>query len=226
MVFVVKSDPYKDPKSLESKFRRRRFERVLELIDRSLKATGRCRIMDIGGTETYWNIVRDELGRPGLEIHICNLELPEVENTELFTPVAADATDMREFADMSFDLVHSNSVIEHVGGWAAMKRMAANVRRLAPSYYVQTPYFWFPMEPHYRSLGFHWMPEQIRFRRLMKRAHGFSKRLETVDDAMDHVQYCALLDKTQMRTLFPDAELVDEKFMGLTKSLMAIRARP
>ena len=223
MPSAVKSDPYQDPNSIESRFRRRRFETVLELVGRTLKEKGRCTIMDIGGTETYWSLGRDEISKPGVRVHLCNLTAPEVANTDLFVTMTGDATDMAEHADNSFDLVHSNSVVEHVGDWTAMKRMAANVRRLAPRYYVQTPYFWFPMEPHFRSIGFHWLPEQMRYRRLMKRDHGFTRRSETIDQAMSHVQRCVLLDKGQMRSLFPDAELMEEKLMGLTKSLMAVR---
>ncbi len=40
---------------------------------------------------------------------------------------------------------------------------------------------------------------------------------------MAAVEDATLLDKQQMRFLFPDAELVYEKFFGLTKSLAAIR---
>jgi Methyltransferase domain len=219
----VADDPYLDANSIPSKFRRKRFERVLGLMDRIIAKNGHCRILDIGGTEIYWNLVAKEIAKPGIAITLCNLSAPAINNTDRFSAIAGDATDLSAHPDMSFDFVHSNSVIEHVGGWAAMSKMAANVRRLAPCYYVQTPYFWFPIEPHFRSVGFHWLPEQMRYRRVMARANGFRDRQDTVAAAMAEVQSCVLLDKGQMRALFPDASLEDERVFGLTKSLMAVR---
>jgi hypothetical protein len=57
----------------------------------------------------------------------------------------------------------------------------------------------------------------------MRRAHGFAPRMEDFGAAMRAVQHARLLDKAMMQHLFPDAVHVDERFAGLTKSLMAIR---
>jgi hypothetical protein len=102
-------------------------------------------------------------------------------------------------------------VIEHVGDWVRMEAFASECRRLAPSYYVQTPYFWFPIEPHFSAPFFHWKSEQSRARALMKRPHGFSEKAADVGAAMRDVQHARLLDKTQFRFLYPDAEHFDEK---------------
>jgi hypothetical protein len=110
-----------------------------------------------------------------------------------------------------------------VGRWEDMKMMAAEVKRLAPSYFVQTPYFWFPIEPHFRSAFFHWLPESLRVKLLMSFQHGFVGKAETVDEAIVRIQGSVLLDRKMLSSLFPDSEIIFEWFYGLPKSLMAIR---
>ena len=213
---------YSNPNTLASKCRAKRFTEIRPLIDAIIAAKGSCRIADIGGTEYYWNIFGSYVADNPVEIDLINLEKKPVKGANLQS-VIGNATDLGHIDDNAYDLVHSNSVIEHVGNWDAMCRMAAHVRRLAPTYYVQTPYFWFPVEPHFRAPLFHWLPEQVRYRMLMTFKLGDGGKRHTVDAAMRGLQSSALLDKRQMLELFPDAEHKPERFFGLTKSLMAIR---
>lgn len=212
---------YGEGNSISRAFRVKRFERLFALIDGIVREKGRCRIADLGGSAYYWNIAAERVAARPLEITLVNPK--EAAPSGSFAYLNADATDLSNIDDGSFDLVHSNSVIEHVGDWAKQGAMAANVRRLAPAYYVQTPSFWFPVEPHFRAPFIHWLPEQVRYRLVMRLALGFSGRKASVNDAMTRVQSARLLDKGQMHALFPDATLVDERFFGLTKSLIAIR---
>jgi hypothetical protein len=105
-----------------------------------------------------------------------------------------------------------------------MEAFAGEVRRLAPRYFVQTPYFWFPIEPHFSALFFHWRSEQDRARALLKRRYGFFERQPDIGCAMRAVQDARLLDKAQFQYLLPDARHIDERVGGITKSLIAIRA--
>lgn len=192
------------------------------MIDHVLARQERCRIIDIGGTEVYWHIASDHVDNPRIDIDLVNLKVLPTTRPN-FRSVEADACDLREFGDMSYDIVHSNSLIEHVGNWEAMSRLAQNIRRLAPTYFVQTPYFWFPIEPHFRVPLFHWMPESLRYRMILRRDMGFMAKATSVADAVRSVQSAALLDLVQFSTLFPDAQILRERVLGLTKSLMAIR---
>ena len=214
---------YDDPHSLASRFRAARRRRVVELIEATHAAAGQCRILDVGGRPEYWQpFDRAMLARCGVHITLVNFETFTVDDP-LFTAIEGDACDLAQWPDGSFDLVHSNSVVEHVGDWPRMEAFAREVRRLAPRYYVQTPYFWFPVEPHFSAPFFHWRSEQARARLLMKRSHGFSEKAPDIGAAMRDVQHARLLDKGQFSFLFPDADYPHERVAGLTKSLIAVR---
>jgi hypothetical protein len=87
--------------------------------------------------------------------------------------------------------------------------MAQEVRRLAAHYYVQTPNFGFPIEPHFRAALFHWLPEPTRAAALIRKKLGF-RGAEDYDDAMTLVLEVHLLTVRQMRNLFPDAQIKRE----------------
>lgn len=187
-----------------------------ELID-PLVAGGRVRILDMGGTPEYWRALPGLYGDPRFEITVVNLEMTEGEEQNLV--LRRGNACALDYPDNAFDLVHSNSVIEHVGRWPDMCRMAAEVRRLAPSYFIQTPDIWFPIEPHYKLPLIHWLPEPARAW-VVARA---GKAPRDVGISMLSVQQNTLLSAGQMRYLFPDAELWRERWMGLSKSVVAIR---
>lgn len=213
-----------DPDSLSSRFRRARMRRFLAMVEQIGREKGRVRIADLGGELGYWKHVdRAVLERANAHITLINPE-PQSSDDPLFTCEAGDATELSRFADDSFDIVHSNSVVEHVGDWPRMEAFAREVRRLAPRYYIQTPYFWFPIEPHFSAPFFHWRSEQSRARMLMRKRRGWVDRARDMGEAMRAVQHARLLDKRQFRWLFPDAEHHDEVVAGLTKSLVAVRA--
>jgi hypothetical protein len=101
--------------------------------------------------------------------------------------------------------------------------MAREVRRLAPRYFVQTPNFWFPIEPHFRAPFIHWLPEPWRVSIIMRFACGFFPRARSCDEARRILDELRLLDAQAMAELFPDAMIERERFAGFTKSLIAVR---
>jgi hypothetical protein len=206
----------------DNRFRRNRFGLFTEMIAQVLKEKGSCNILDIGGEPEYWINYGQELDWGRVKVCLVNLTAPKT-SLPYLDAVIGDARHLNQYADLSFDIVHSNSVIEHVGRWGDMVAMAREVRRLAPRYFVQTPYFWFPIEPHARFPVLHWMPESWRYRIVMKRACGFWQRQRDVGAAMGAIQSASMIDKRQMKFLFPDAKITFERVIGIPKSLMAIR---
>lgn len=206
----------------KNSFRRRRFTSFLTMTDDVIKARGLCRILDVGGRLEHWTAFADLWAERPLQITLANLEAAPVDDPR-FSSIAADARDLSMFEDNCFDLVYSNSVIEHVGTWPDQKRMAAEVRRVAPRHYVQTPNYWFPIEPHFRLPFIQWLPEPWRLAIVQWRACGFYPRATNIDEAYGVLGDARLLTFGAMQCLFPDSEIVRERVALLTKSLIAIR---
>ena len=206
-------------------FRGRRFALIAEKI-RAIAATkGQCRIIDIGGRVEYWNPIMAVLQETKARITVVNLEQTQPKPGPIFDFAFGNACDLSAYDSGAYDFAHSNSLIEHVGQWPQMKRCADEIRRVADSYYVQTPYLWFPIEPHFRAPFYAWLPEQTRARLLMAFDLGYMGKAATLDSAMASVQSINLLDHAQMTALFPDAAVTFERALGLPKSMIACRDR-
>jgi hypothetical protein len=147
-----------------NRFRVKRFARFLGIVDDIIARKGQCLILDSGGRMEHWSAMADLYGDRDIRVTLVNLEAEETTDPR-FTSVAGNACAMPEFADNSFDLVYSNSVIEHVGRWSDQKRMAAEVRRLAPHHFIQTPDYWCPIEPHFRMPRLRLLPARQQYRR-------------------------------------------------------------
>jgi 2-polyprenyl-3-methyl-5-hydroxy-6-metoxy-1,4-benzoquinol methylase len=204
------------PHDLSNRFRQARMQRFLGLVAPLMAAKPIVRILDVGGGAGYWHALPGLYGDPKVEITVVNLGGDEHDDANLRIR-HGNACELA-FQDNSFDVVHSNSVIEHVGRWADMQAMAGEVRRLAPAYFVQTPNFWFPIEPHYRLPFVQFLPERLRAATI-----DVLGRNPTTRTAIGMVQQTRLLTPRQMRQLFPDATIEHERIAGLTKSVMAVR---
>jgi Methyltransferase domain len=174
------------------------------------------RIIDLGGTSEIWNLVRTPL-----DITIVNLPGADARKKSLkshhrFTFVEGDATRLHEYADNSFDIVFSNSVIEHVGGEENERKFASETRRLAPSYFVQTPSVYFPIEVH-TGMPFWWIiPRFIR-----ARVH---KRWEKTLPAWNEmIAGTTVLSRHQLQSYFQDGTMGTERVLGIPKSYYVYR---
>lgn len=198
--------------SLSARFRRRRFERFVQ----KLSVTPRDRILDLGGDEATW------LSTPYRDrVTVANIAAPSP--TVVLPYVRADACDLGAVFDTgAFDVVFSNSVIEHVGDPARQKRFGDEVRRVGRRYWVQTPYRHFPVEPHFLFPLFQYLPPAgqrwvgLRWKYSHLKRHGA--------DVLDELSRLRLLDRRELRAIFPDAAVLSERVLGLTKSLVAFRA--
>ena len=140
--------------SLAERTRRRRWASLTE----QLPDFQNMRVLDLGGTTLFW--LRSPV-RPK-SVTVINLFEPG-DGLPWVTPVLGDACDARELVGSEeFDLVFSNSLIEHLGGHRQRARFADVVRSMAPRYAVQTPYRYFPVEPHWVFPGMQFLPLSAR----------------------------------------------------------------
>jgi hypothetical protein len=213
---------YKDANSIGAKLRTRRIKPLLHMIEDVYKKKGRVFIADIGGTEEYWNIVPASfLQKNGVEITIINLpDFAAVKDHGLFKFISADACDLSCFDDNFFDIAHSNSVVEHVGDWIRMVKFADATKRIAQKYFVQTPNYWFPIEPHCMTLFFHWLPRPLRIWLVMNFRLGHWSKAGSVDQAVRLTESARLLNKKMLQELFKDGKISTERFLVFPKSFV------
>ena len=203
--------------------RTRRFEAFAKLVDTLLQGrTEPLRILDIGGTNSFWEN-RGWAGREDVEIVLVNIHAEDRVHPNI-DPRVGDATNLREFPDRSFDIVFSNSVIEHLETYERQAAMAAEVRRLAPVYWVQTPNYWFPVEPHFLTPGWHWLPESVRVALLRRRQWGWRGPCPDPAQAREAVREIRLMHARELTRLFPEARLTRETIGPLVKSFVAVRS--
>jgi hypothetical protein len=210
-----------NPDSLSNRLRTKRFhlfESLIAPLSRPL------RILDIGGTNEFWEN-RGWAGRDDVQIHMVNLTAEKQKHANILS-TAGDATDLGQFADRSFDVTFSNSVIEHLFTLENQKKMAREVRRVGKAYWVQTPNFWFPMEPHFHVPGWQWMPKSLRVALIRRWKCGWRGPCPDAEQARQLVTEVRLLSRNELAAVFPESRIVPEKFAGLTKSWIAIAGFP
>lgn len=193
---------------LQARFRSARMRQFESLF----RLTPGTRILDVGGTPHNWQYVGV---RP--RVTLLNNERDTGPRSEVPADMGYVVGDARAlpFASGSFDIVYSNSVIEHVGGEDDQRRMAQEIARVGRSYYVQTPNRWFPVEPHIVTEPGVWRPLVHLLPRAWQRP-------------LMPAWYAGirLLRRSDVRRFFPGAEVHAERVAGLPKSFMAVRRPP
>jgi hypothetical protein len=176
------------------------------------------RVLDLGGTPESWRLAPVQ-PKSVVTVNMQPLESPSPH----ITAVQGDACDLpKSVAAERFDLVFSNSLLEHVGGHVQRQRLADNIHSLADRHWVQTPYRYFPVEPHWLFPGIQWLPYEARVQVSLHWNRGHI-RTHSRQAAQDQVDEIDLVGISQMRRYFPSSVIWYERFAGLVKSLVAIK---
>jgi predicted SAM-dependent methyltransferase len=218
MIYLIKTllASSEQPDSLGNKFRNQRFRFFEKILHRQYQNDFPVKILDIGGMEYFWKD-KDLLKNGLVQITLLNLQ---TEQTSIpgISSISGDATDLSQFEDQSFDLVFSNSVIEHLYTWENQQKMANEVIRVGRKYFVQTPNRHFFLEAHYALPFVQYLPKKMTHFLLTKTKLSRGIRWNH-RDAQQYLDEIRLLTLSEMKDLFPEAKIYKEKFFGLTKSV-------
>jgi SAM-dependent methyltransferase len=203
--------------AISARFRERRMQRFA----REFAITPATRILDVGGAPETWDLLRV---RPRVTLLNTPRTVEEMSRADAW--IAGDGRAL-PFRDRAFDIVFSNSVIEHVGDRESQRRFAAEIARVGRGYWVQTPNRWFPVEQHLLTPLVHWLPRAWQ-RRIVPRVNLWSALVRPTEDRrhyyiQHYLNQVRLLDARELGALFPGARLIRERACGWTKSLVAMR---
>lgn len=174
------------------------------------------RVLDLGGTAVSWRVT----GLRARSVTIVNLDnAPEPEEPWLeFVRGDACAGGFGKY-----DLVFSNSLMEHLGGHSRRRQFADVVCESAPSWWVQTPYRYFPVEPHWIFPGFQFLPFRTR---VFVSQHWSTLHAPACKDrttAEELVASVELISASEMRAYFPTGQIWFERIAGIPKSIVSVR---
>src|SRR5688572_13888944 len=117
---------------LSARFRARRLQWFTNVISPTPQST----ILDVGGYPWFWQDATRPYKITLLNPHVVpGLSAQFADNFEF---VVGDGCKL-EYSDQSFDIIFSNSVIEHVGTYTRQRAFAAEARRVGRALWIQTP---------------------------------------------------------------------------------------
>jgi hypothetical protein len=178
-------------------------------------------VIDLGGTAAAW--LRAPV-KPA-QVHIVNVQEPPAALPPWVKAEVADACALpAAILKHRYDLVFSNAVIEHVGGHVRRRMFADAVHRLAERHWIQTPYRYFPVEPHFLFPAFQHLPVAIRTA-ILRRWPLLHTPTSDLTAARDIVLDVELLSITEVKHYFPTSEIRFERLGGLVKSVIAVKRK-
>jgi hypothetical protein len=214
---------YQNQDSVVNRMRKKRFDHFRGFLKKCNNDQNKFKILDIGGSFHYWHTV-GVLNPEYFHVTLLNQQRVYIPSgiTPGFASVKGDARSGA--VDLSlYDLIFSNSTLEHLGSYDSMGVLAERIYTSGKPYYIQTPSYWFPLEPHCRVPFFQFFPRSFRAWLIWHYKINYFPRGRSLAECLKVSDSTILLTRKQMQKLFPDAEIMTEMMMGFPKSYTAFR---
>lgn len=214
--YFLKNADQNNVNSVSYKLRNRRKILFLEFIS-NLKRP--VKILDLGGSEYFWRNL-NLINLNDIQILLLNTEFQDVKNFSNIDFINKDVRDLSEFSDNEFDVVHSNSLIEHLSTYDEQKKLAAEIQRIGKNYFIQTPNYYFPVEPHFLYPFFQFFSKEKKIALIQKKDLGWYKKQENMDKAEALASSIRLMKKSELENIFKNPKIHSEKYFLFTKSFI------
>ena len=187
---------------------------------RVLQPSESTNILDVGGALGTWA----DFPRKS-PVTLLNVGPVDFVQTPRFPPIQTIVGDGCKlgYPDASFEIIFSNSVIEHVGTFERQKAFASEARRVGGKLWIQTPAKEFFIEPHLLTPFIHFLSASFQ-RRLIRHFTTWGIVTKPTSAQIESfLKEVRLISFREMQQLFPDCEIYRERAFGFTKSYIAIR---
>lgn len=209
-----------------------RSRRARAFFDRIQRLPGKqLSIVDLGGTAAFWPDWRVNEGHQ-LRItlvndhHIDKSNIGYDNSIPFISEIVRDATEL-QLGDLSqFDLIFSNSMLEHIPDPAKRKKLCAMIEESKKPYFIQVPNKYALIDPHFPHPMvpfFARYPRELQAWLLSRHALGSGGRSTSYVDALNRLKSYNPLGPSDLQALFPSGTLLIEKTFGLPLSLIVVR---
>lgn len=190
-----------------------------------------CKILDVGGTIHIWEMLSFLQNYPKVDIVLLNLRKPSeyemrvIQAKKRYKFIEGNALSL-PFKNKSFDIVFSNSLLDHLSSFDNQKKFAEEVKRVGKGYFIQTGNRRFFFEPHFLTPFVHYLPKKIQ-KKIIRNftIWGLLTRpsSQVVNSIVDEIRFPT---EKEFKALFPEALVIKEKFLFFTKSFVAVKLIP
>jgi hypothetical protein len=203
--------------NFSAKIRNKRMAFFIEFLD-SIKTDKTLKILDIGGTNYFWDLWLKNIPFT-IDLTLLNINN---EITKGYKSIILDANELYKLDKLDYDVVFSNSLIEHLTTYENQIKFAETILRISKKHFIQTPAFIFPLEPHFLFPFFHWFSKNIRVFLVQHFNLGWYKKQDNLGEAKKLVDEIRILKKKELKDLFPNSKIVTEKMFFITKSYIIV----